>query len=139
MSAEIMKELASVQKKLDFMVSLQADEVSSLFKAGNIYAPFIEKAYNAVCEHPEIMPGIFDIEEFKRDYRLSKSIIPILNKVNEIAEGLSKTNIAVNSDSMAESLEVYSAVKQNKDRIPGLKVVADEMSGFFKRPRKNTK
>jgi hypothetical protein len=36
---------------------------------------------------------------------------------------------------MGEALEVY-AVKQNRDKIAGLNVLADEMRTFFKSPRK---
>ena len=44
--------------------------------------------------------------------------------------------MAVSSDAITGALEVYSAVKQNSDRVPGLKVAATEMSEFFKRTKK---
>jgi hypothetical protein len=47
--------------------------------------------------------------------------------------------MAVNSDLMAESLEVYTAVKQYRDKIPGLSVTADNMAQFFKKPKKYKK
>jgi hypothetical protein len=40
---------------------------------------------------------------------------------------------------MAQSLEIYSAVKQNRDKIPGLNVIADEMSSFFKKTKTKAK
>ena len=36
---------------------------------------------------------------------------------------------------MVASLEVYSAVKQNKDKVPELAYTADEMAVFFKKSR----
>jgi hypothetical protein len=69
-----------------------------------------------MASHPEIMSSVFPIEEFKKDYQLYKDLAPIA--------------------AVLETLDVYSAVKQNADRVPGLKVVADEMSTFFTRPRK---
>jgi hypothetical protein len=39
---------------------------------------------------------------------------------------------------MVESLEVYAAVKQHRDKVPGLAVVYDELSSFFQRTRKKT-
>jgi hypothetical protein len=69
-----------------------------------------------VSAHPEILPAIFPLAEFKKDYQLYKDLAPIA--------------------AVLETLDVYSAVKQNADRVPGLKVVADEMSTFFTRPRK---
>ena len=138
LKASILQRLTSVKTDLNFLLSLQPAEVQSLFKAGDGYAPFMDKAYNAAIDHPEILPGIFDVEEFKKDYRLAKDIIPIVNMVNELAEGLQKTQIAVNSDTMGESLDVYAAVKQNKDKVPGLNVLADEMAVFFKKTKKKT-
>ena len=40
---------------------------------------------------------------------------------------------------MAGALEVYAAVKQNRDKVPGLNVVADEMAEFFKKAKKKVK
>ena len=37
---------------------------------------------------------------------------------------------------MSSALEVYAAVKQNRDKVPGLNVVAEEMSEFFKKAKK---
>ena len=134
--ANILQKLEEIRGEMDFLLTLQADEVRALYKASNTYFPFIEKAYNAVIDHPAIMPGVFDTEEFKRDYELSKDLTLIGNQVNELAEGIENTLMAVNSDAMSGALEVYSAVKQNRDKVPGLNVVADEMAVFFKRPRK---
>ncbi len=39
------------------------------------------------------------------------------------------------SDSLIESLDVYDYVKQNKDKVPGLNVIAHEMSKFFKKSK----
>jgi uncharacterized protein YfkK (UPF0435 family) len=133
---DILQKLAEIRTKLDFLLTLQPDEIQGLFKAGNAYAPFIEKAYNVVKAYPQIMAGVFDHEEFKKDYELVKDLTIITNYVLELADALSNTLMAANSDAMANSLEVYAAVKQNCDRVPGLNVVSEEMAGFFKKSRK---
>jgi hypothetical protein len=135
---DVMQKLADVKKKLSFLLTLQGDEIQGLFKAGTGYAPFLEKAYNAANSHPEILPGVFNKEEFNKDYQLSKDLTAIVNMVNELADSLQNTLIAVNSDAMAEALDVYSAVKLNRDKVPGLNIIADEMAEFFKRTRKKT-
>jgi hypothetical protein len=53
-------------------------------------------------------------------------------------KAIKKFQIAVNSDTMSEALEVYAAVKQNKDKIAGLNVLAEEMGTFFKKTKKKT-
>ena len=133
---DVLDKLNSIKKSLGFLLTLKGTEVHSLFKVGNGYAPFVEKAYNAVNEHPEIMPGIFDVAEFKKDYLLSKDLIVIVDQINQLSDSLKDTLMEVSSDAINEALEVYSSVKLNSDRVPGLKVVSAEMSEFFKRTKK---
>lgn len=134
---EVIQSLTMVKGKLKFLLSLQNDDVILIFKLGNAYFPFIEKAYQVVVAHPEILPAVFDKDEFLRDYALLNALRPIFNQMNELTESVRKTFMAVGSDSLVASLEVYSQVKQNKDKVPGLKVMADEMAVFFKRPSRS--
>jgi aspartate/tyrosine/aromatic aminotransferase len=69
---------------------------------------------------------------------LSKELTPIVNQINELAEGLGKTLTAVNSDALAAALDVYAAVKLNKDKVSSLNIVADEMAVFFQRTGRKT-
>ncbi len=133
---EIMQKLTEIKNALDFLLSLQPKEIRSLFKPGNSFPPLIDKAYHAVADHPEIMPNIFDKEEFIRDYTLSKDLTPIFNQLNELAESVGKTLMAINSDALNGTMEVYAAVKQHRDKVPGLNVIAEEMAEFFKKAGK---
>jgi len=132
---EVQQFLNSVKTKLDFLSKLQTSDTINLFKVGNAYLPFIEKAHQAMIAHPEILPAVFDKEEFIRDYNLLNSLRPILNQINELAESIQKTFTAVGSDSLVEALDVYAIVKQNKDKVAGLSVIADEMGIFFKKSK----
>jgi len=135
---EVLKALGDIKSKLDFLLSLQSNDIQSIFKPGAGYLPFIDLALTVVDEHPEILPSVFNTEEFKKDYALAKQLAPIVLAANELIEGLQKTYTAVNSDAMAAGFDVYAAVKQNKDKVPGLKVIADQMGAFFQRsPRKS--
>lgn len=130
---EILQKLSEIKTKLNFLLTLQPDEVRGLFKAANGFAPLIEKAYHTVSDHPEIMPTIFNKDEFIKDYQLSKDLTPIVNQIKEITESLEKTLMAINSDALNGTMEIYAAVKQNRDKVPGLNVVAEEMAAFFPR------
>jgi hypothetical protein len=137
-AAAIRTNLSEAKAKLTFLLSLQTDDVATLFKVGNAYLPFIDLAYQTMIDHPEILPQVFDKAEFLKDYELLSSLRPIYNQINELAEGIKKTFMAVGSDSLVASLEIYDAVKQNKDKVPGLAVTASEMAVFFKRTRTKT-
>lgn len=134
-AAEVQQNLLAAKTKLSFLLSLQTANVATLFKVGNAYLPFIDKAYQAMEAHPEIIPPVFDKDEFTRDYNLLSTLRPIFNQINELAESIQKTFTAVGSDTLVAALEVYSAVKQNKDKVPGLAITADEMGVFFKKSR----
>jgi hypothetical protein len=133
---EIQSHLDEITKRLDFLTSLGGDEVQALMKAGNSYAPLLDKAYAVILAHPEIMSAVFPIEEFKKDYLLFKDFAPIASRIGELAESAQKTLMALSSDTMIETLDIYRAVKQNADRVPGLKATADEMAVFFARPKR---
>jgi hypothetical protein len=133
---EILQHLADIKSKMNFLLTLQPDEVKGLFKANNGYAPFIEKAHNSVSDHPEIMPTVFDTAEFKKDFTLIKDLTSIANQINELADSIQYTLMAAGSDAMTGALEIYAAIKQNRDKVPGLNVAAEEMAVFFQRPGK---
>jgi len=133
---DVLKKLDEIKTSLAFLLALQPQEIKELFKAGNTFAPFVEKAHNAVTAHPQILPPVFDVTEFQKDYQLSKDLTAIVSRINELADTINKTLIAVNSDAMAASLEVYQSVKMNRDRVAGLTVLADEMGEFFKKSKK---
>jgi len=133
---EILQMLTEIKNKMGFLLTLQPGEIQGLVKAGNTFSPFIEKAYNAVNAHPHIMPAVFDTEEFKRDYNLSKDLAIIASHMEQLSNTVNNTLLAANSDAMTGSLEVYAAVKQHRDKVPGLNVVAEEMAEFFKRAKK---
>lgn len=137
-ASEVQQLLTDAKAKLSFLLSLQTDDVITLFKVGNVYLPFIDLAYQTTIAHPEILPGVFDKDEFIRDYMLLSALRPIFNQMNELLESLQKTFMAVGSDAMIEALEVYSAVKQNKDKVPGLAATAEQTAVFFKKSKPKT-
>jgi len=134
-AAEVLQSLTDVKTKMPFLSTLQKSDVSGIFKVGNAYLAFIDKIYQVVTTHPEILPAIFDKEEFLRDYELLNTMRPIYNQINELAEGIQKTFTAVGSDTLVAALEVYSSVKQNKDKVAGLSVISDELAVFFKKAK----
>jgi len=137
-AAVVQQNFTAAKDKLSFLLSLQTEDVITLFKAGNAYLPFIDLAYQAMKAHPEIIPAVFDKDEFERDYALLSALRPIFTQINELAEGVKKTFMAVGSDSLVASLDVYDFVKQNKDKVPGLAATAEQMGVFFKRTRTKT-
>ena len=133
---EILKSIAEIKGKLGFLLTLQTDEVSGIFKAGKEYTPFIDLCHSVAKSHPEILSGVFNVAEFDRDYQLSKDLGVIADAVHELNEAVDHTLTAARSDALVSSLDVYSASKLNRDRIPGLWGSVDAMAQYFKKSPK---
>ncbi len=83
------------------------------------------------------MPQVFDTAEFRKDYQLGKDMTPYVSQIRELLESMEDTTFAAYSDAMAGALQIYAAVQNSKDKVPGLSATADKMAAFFKRSRKN--
>jgi len=134
-ASEVLRILTEAKARMPFLSTLQSTDVKYLFKVGNAYLPFLDKIYQVIKTHPEILPAVFDKDEFLRDYELINTMRPVFNLMNELAEGVQKTYFAASSDAMVAGFEVYAAVKQNKDKVPGMSVISDEMYEFFKKSK----
>lgn len=132
----ILSSLAEVRGKLGFLLNLQSSEVSGLFKAGKEMVPFLDGCHAVAKAHPEILSGVFDKAEFDRDHQLAQDLAEIADAVGQLNEAVAHTLTAVRSDALISALDVYSAVKTNKSKVPGLNNVADNLSRYFaKSPR----
>ena len=128
--------ITGIKSKMDFLIILQPNQKNQLMKVGTIHSGFVKDAYQVVCDHPEIMSSLFNVDEFKKDYSLSQDLVPILNQLNELTESVEDTLFAANSDSMCAALEVYGAVQANKDKVPGMDTIAAKMAGYFKKSKR---
>ena len=135
---DILQKLSDIKSQLSFLITLDTDQAKSLFKAGNGYSPFIEKAHAAAKAHPDILPKVFATDEFEKDCNLIAALTPIAAQVNELAKSLQDSLVAANSDAVTEALEVYAAIKQHKDKVPGLAATYDELSVFFQRSKRKS-
>ena len=66
--AEILEMFASIKGKMDFLLTLQADEIKGIFKAGKEFIPFIDECSRVAKAHPGVVSGVFDLVEFERDW-----------------------------------------------------------------------
>jgi len=136
LKTSIVTKLSGLKTDLSFVISLLPSEKNEHVKVGNVMLPFLDKAYSAAQAHPEILPSVFDKDEYGKDYQLTKDLIQIYNQLGELKSAVEATLYAAGSDTMVESLEVYAFVQQYRDKIPGLDIVADELKAFFKKSKK---
>jgi hypothetical protein len=125
--------LVTINSKLPFLITLSAEERKSLFKLGPKSADFVQDASTAVTNFPNILPPTFDKTEYGKDTALFKVLADLKFLVDSLQEKLDNTYMAVGSEALVASLEVYAYVQTAADRTPGLKTVADKLRDRFKR------
>lgn len=133
LKASIDQKLNGLKTDLNFLVSMVKGERNEYIKVGNIMLPFLDKAHGVAKAHPEILPAVFDKEEYENDYQLTKDFFEIGSTIAELNSSVQATLFAANSDTMVESLDVYAAAQVNQKKVPGLEVDVAEMKAFFKK------
>ena len=124
--------IATINSKMPFLVTLDGAEKQSLVKLGSKSADFVSDASAAVAGFPQILPPSFDKTEYGKDTALFKVLGDIKLQLDSLTEKVNNTYTAVGSEAMQASLEVYAYVQTAKDRVPGLRSVADKLKERFK-------
>lgn len=117
---------------LPFLITISPDEKRALVKLGPKSMDFVQDASSAASSFPAILPPTFDVLEYRRDTSLFDSLSQIKMLLDSLHEKVDNTHAAVGSEAMQASLEVYAYVQTAKDRVPGLKSVADKLKERFK-------
>lgn len=133
---DIIKKIKDIRDEMNFLVKLTPEEKRELLKLGDRLEPFVEKAISVLDMHPQIMSSLFNEEEFRKDYSLFKTLLPILNELKSLTEAVEDTVFASGSDALTAALEVYAAVQLNRDKIAGMDTIHQEMKGFFNKSKK---
>ncbi len=124
--------VAAVRQKLPFLVSLTNDERKSIYKAGNSLS-FVQGSLQAAKNNPGILPASFDAAGFESDVNLFAVLTELNTVVAQVASEMDDTRMAVGSEAMGESTQVYNYVKAAAKTTPGLKPVADQLGERFQK------
>jgi hypothetical protein len=129
---EIKAALQTVQRKMPFLITLSTEERRKLVKMGDKSLAFVNNSVTAAQSNREILPATFDVEELVQDYQLAAALTELLISVQQLAEQVDDTLMAVGSEAMTSSLTVYDYVKTASKKTPGLKTVAEQLGERFK-------
>lgn len=130
--AEIKKALVTINAKLPFLITLTADERKNLFKMGAKSLEFVQDCRSVAANYPDVLPSAFEVNEFAKDADLVRTLSEIKILMEGVCEKVNDTTLAVGSEAMRSSLEVYEYVKTASKRRPGLKSVSAQLSQRFK-------
>jgi hypothetical protein len=129
----ITNQLHAIEAQMPFLITLDKKEIQGLFKLGKKSAGFVQDALNCSINFPDILPAKFNTVEFKKDANLFLQLSQLAQVVGSLNEKIKDTLLAVGSEAMGESVDVYSYAKTGQSSTAGLKVVVEQMKQRFKK------
>lgn len=103
--------IVQMETSLAGLISLTPDQRRELTKMGEKSEAFCRAALNVAQQHIGIMARDFDLEGFQRDQQALDLLRPRILRIAHLYQRMIDTEMALGSDLMAASLEVYGAVK----------------------------
>lgn len=130
----IRQSLQSIREKLPFLIDLSLQERRELVKLGTSSREFVSAALIAAKNHEASLPKNFDLAEMERDIALFHQLYDLHLQFSQLAELLDDTLLAVGSDALRASLEVYGVLK-----VTGVGGADDLLQKMAKRYRTSRK
>lgn len=124
--------LTALEADLDLLIALTIDERSDLVKMGNKSRAFCTSALAVAQQHAGLMPRDFDFDAFRHDHLALEALRPRAARLAHLMQRAADTELALGSDLMAASLEVYGVIKvAGKDK--GVDEARRELASRFSR------
>ncbi|MCK6387395.1 hypothetical protein [Zoogloea sp.] len=108
---EVNKALDMLEKNLEGLISLSADDRAELRKMGPKSEMFARKAHDVLAQAPEILPGTFELADFTADIEALDQLRPVFTRIAALAGRADDTEMALGSDIFTAALEGYRFAK----------------------------
>lgn len=135
---EIMAAIATIRKKLPFLMDLSAEERKTLTKMGDKSQSFVTMALEIATQNQDYLPRSFEVEEMRKDVELYEQLRPIVVALAQLQQLVEVTSTIVGSEAMTAALTVYNSAKTH-GQGSGLEVILKEMGQrFARKPTRNS-
>jgi hypothetical protein len=129
---KIINNLKEARALIPELIVLTPKERMGGVKMGDGSIPFVQKTLEHAIQHPEIVPGFVDVEEFKKDVEYDAALRTIETHLTELADNISDTRLVAGGEAMFAALSVYNYVKQSvKQNISSAKGIYDDLKNRF--------
>lgn len=103
--------IIQMENSLVGLISLTPEQRRGLTKMGEKSEAFCRAAVDIAQQHSGIMARDFDLAGFQRDLRALDMLRPRVLRIAHLYQRIVDTEMALGSDLMAASLEVYGVLK----------------------------
>ena len=129
--AALLAALATIREKLPFLINLRPEDRRRLLKMGDGSRAFVEAALRGAQANPRVFPPSFDLAEFANDWALREALLPVAVQVEQLAEMLDDTTMALGSDLMTAATSAYGYLQQ--DKSAGTDILRAALAARFKK------
>jgi len=122
-----------------YMSTLSNEDRRGLPKMGEKSLSFVTKSYELCQQHPELMPGYLNVEDFKIDVADATGLLPIKDLLTQLLDMVNDTAMLAGSEAYSQALLFYNNAKQaSKNNVPGAKAVFNELKLRFPASRRKS-
>ncbi len=103
--------IATIRTNLPFLLNLTDAQRNSLLNVTEASQGIVQASINFVTQHPEALPGAFNIAEFNKDAGLLAPFQQVATLIANLNTDTDDTLRALHSDLYRETLDVYAYAK----------------------------
>ena len=131
--SEIIDNINKIKNNLPAgLVTLTSDERRAYIKMGDKTVAFVQKAFDYANILPDMLPAYISVAEMKKDLEAVKTMLNILNRLEEIYNLLDDSILLAGSEAYTAALSIYYATKDATRRnVTGAKTAAQELKERF--------
>ncbi len=115
-----------------YMLALTPTERHELPKMGPKTLNFVEKSHEFAHENPTLVPPYLKMEDFDVDFADAHGLWTLNNRISQLEDGISDTQMAAGSEAYQAALVFYNSVKiAASSNVNGAKAVYEELKRRF--------
>ena len=130
--AAAIQSINDAKASLPFLINLSATERKKFRKMGPKSVNYVNDNLAGANQFPNSLPANFPIEEFAKDVTLINKLYPLLVASQAFTEGLNDTILALGSDAMKGSDEVYGFLKLAAKTDANAKALVEQIGRRYK-------
>lgn len=131
-ATDVLQKMNDSKAALPFLMNLSKEQRRKHRKMGPKSVGYVSDTQTGAEQFPNSLPADFPMAEYKKDVVLVKQLFPIWVASQALTESLSDTILALGSDCMKESDEVYGYLKLAAKTDANVKALVDLISRRFK-------
>jgi len=110
-----------------YFVALSPPERQGLIKIETESIKFLEVSHRIAERNPELFPGFMKVAIFREEFSAAHELWMLINKLDELKEKISDTELLAGNYAMETALTFYHTVKiAAKHDIPAARVIYEE-------------